>query len=215
MRTPLAQDVAAPELDRIDAERSGDDVGLPLVGPHQLRDAEAAQRAGRRLVRVDGVVVEGDVLDVVRAGGGEAGLLRHARPDVRVRAAVPVGLDLAGDHPAVVGHAGLDAHGRAMLGDGVELLVHRQGDAHRLADEQRADGHQRFELDVQLRAEPAAEVRRADAHAIFGPPEQAADLGADERGTLRCGVNGQAVRAVQFGQRHHRLERRVDHLAAS
>ena len=84
-----------------------------------------------------------------------------------------------------------------------------------LRDEQRAHGHQRFELDVQLRAEAAAEVRRADANAILGPAEQAADLGADERGTLRCRVDGQAVGAVQFGQRHHRLERRVNDLAGA
>ena len=165
----------------------------------QLRDAEAAQRAGRRLVGVDGVVVERDVLDVVRAGGGKAGLLRHPRADVGVGAAVPERLDLAGDHAAVVRDAGLDPHGRAVLGDGVELLVHRQRDAHRLANEQRADGHQRFELDVQLGAEAAAEKRRADAHAVLGPAEQPADLAADERRTLRGRVDGQCVvrRAVR------------------
>ncbi len=84
------------------AERAGDDVGLALVGPDELRDAEAAQRARGRLVGVDGVVVQRHVLDVVRAGGGEAGLLRDARADVRVGAAVPEGLDLARDHAAVV-----------------------------------------------------------------------------------------------------------------
>ena len=51
VRPPVAQDVPAPELERVDAERARDDVGLALVGPHQLRNAEAAQRAaGGRLV---------------------------------------------------------------------------------------------------------------------------------------------------------------------
>ncbi len=111
--------------------------------------------------------------------------------------------------------AGLDPDGRAVLRDRVELLVHRQRDAHRPADEERADGHHRFELDVQLRAEAAAQKRRADPHPILRPSEQPADLRADERRTLRRRVNRQAVRAVQFGERHDRLERRVNHLAGA
>ena len=155
------------------------------------------------------------MLDVVGAGCGEARLLRHPRADVGIRAAVPERLDLTGDHAAVVLHAGLDAHGRTVLGDRVELLVHGQRDPHRLANDQGADGHERFELDVQLGAEPASEKRRAHAHAVLGPSQQAADLTANERRALRGGMDGQFVVTVHLGQRDDRLERGVHHLAAS
>ena len=43
-------------------------VGVALVGPDELRHAEAAQRAGRRHVGVERVGVDRDVVDVVGAG---------------------------------------------------------------------------------------------------------------------------------------------------
>ncbi len=67
LRAALAQDVLAAELDRIDAELARDQVGVALIGPDQLRNAEAAQRAGRRAVGVERVGIDADVLDVVRA----------------------------------------------------------------------------------------------------------------------------------------------------
>ena len=101
MRAAVAQGVAPPELERVDPEGAGDDVGLALVGPDELRDAEAAQGARGRLVGIHRVVVQRDVLDVIRSGGGESGLLRDARADVRVCPSVPEGLDLARNHAAV------------------------------------------------------------------------------------------------------------------
>ena len=102
LRPAFAQQVPAAELDRVDAELARDQVGVALVGPHQLRDAEAAQRAGGRQVGVERVGVDRDVLDVVGAGRGEARLLRHARADVGVGAAVPPHLALARHDAAVL-----------------------------------------------------------------------------------------------------------------
>ena len=89
LRAALAQQVAAAELERIDAELARDEVGVALIGPHQLRNAEAAQRAGRRPVGIELVGIDRDIVDVVRTGRGEARFLRHARSDVRIGAAVP------------------------------------------------------------------------------------------------------------------------------
>ena len=102
LRAAFAQQVPAAELDRVDAQLARHQVGVALVGPDELRDAEAAQRAGRRQVGVERVGVDRDVLDVVGAGRGEARLLRHARADVGVRAAVPPHLALARDDAAVL-----------------------------------------------------------------------------------------------------------------
>ena len=43
-----------------------------LVRPHHLRNAKPTQRAGGRIIGVDGVIVELHILDVVGTGGGKA-----------------------------------------------------------------------------------------------------------------------------------------------
>ena len=58
LRAAVAQDVLAAELERIDAELARDQVGVALVGPDELRNAEAAQRAGRRQVGVERVRID-------------------------------------------------------------------------------------------------------------------------------------------------------------
>ena len=68
LRPAFAQDVLAAEFDRIDAELARDQVGVALVGPDKLRNAEAAQRAGRRAVGVELVGIDRDVVDVVGPG---------------------------------------------------------------------------------------------------------------------------------------------------
>ena len=48
----FVDDVLAAELDRIDLQRARHHVHVAFVGPDELRHAEAAQRAGRRLTLV-------------------------------------------------------------------------------------------------------------------------------------------------------------------
>src|SRR3981081_946509 len=48
-----AQNIRAAERERIDAERARDQVGVALIGPDQLRNAEAAQCASRRPVGIE------------------------------------------------------------------------------------------------------------------------------------------------------------------
>ena len=55
---PSRKQVLAPELDRVDAELARDQVGVALVGPDELRDAEAAQRARRGQVGVERVRID-------------------------------------------------------------------------------------------------------------------------------------------------------------
>src|SRR6202043_398380 len=112
LRPALAQNVLAAEFDRIDAELARDQVGVALVGPDQLRNAKTAQRAGRRAVGVERIGIDADIVDVVGAGRGEAGFLRHPRADIRIGAAVPEHLAGARDHLAVLVDAALDAERR-------------------------------------------------------------------------------------------------------
>ena len=71
--------------------------------------------------------------------------------------------------------------------------------------------HQRFELDVELGAEAAAEERHAHAHPVLRPAEQPRDLHAHERRALRRGVDGERALG-RLRRRYQRLERRVHHL---
>src|SRR5438876_408487 len=43
VRPAIAQQVLAAELDRVEAESAGDQIGVAFIGPHQLRHAEAAE----------------------------------------------------------------------------------------------------------------------------------------------------------------------------
>ena len=112
-------------------ERARHHVHVAFVGPDELGHAKATQRAGRCDVRVDGVGADIDVFDVVRTGGRYTRLLRHARTDVGVGAAVPEHFAFSRDDPAVLVDAALDAERAGMFGDLVEHLLHGGGDLHR------------------------------------------------------------------------------------
>ena len=153
---------------------------MAFVAPHQLWDAEPAQRAGGWQVGIERVGVDPHVIDVVGAGGGKAGLLRHARAHVGISAAVPVHLAFArGDAPGFV-DASLDTERAGVSRDGVELLLHGKRDLHRPSHDHGERGRKRFHLYIELRAEAAAEIRDFDAHAVLGPAEQPRDLGTYE-----------------------------------
>ena len=171
LRPVLAQDVVAAKRQRIDAERARNQIGVALIGPHQLRNAEAAQRAGRRSVGVDRVGADRHVVDVVGAGRGEARLLRYPRTNIRVGAAVPPHVAAACRDTAVARHGALDAKRRRVLGDVVELLFHGDRDLDRTPHQQRQCDGERFELDVDLGAETAAQERHLHPYAVFRPAE--------------------------------------------
>ena len=52
-RLTVAQRVAPPQVDRIDAQRRGDHVDVTFAGEHGLRVARGAHRAARNAVGVD------------------------------------------------------------------------------------------------------------------------------------------------------------------
>ena len=180
LRAAVAQEVLAPKLDRVELERARHHVGVALIGPDELRDAEAAQRPRRSQVGVERIGIDRDVIDVVGARRREAGFLRDARADIRIGAAVPPHLAFARGDAAVL-DARLDAERAGVLGERIELLLHGERDLHWAAHQQRERSHQCLELDVELAAEAAAEIRHPHAHFVLRPAEQARDLDAHER----------------------------------
>ena len=184
LRAAVAQQVLLAEFERIALERARDHVGVALIGPHQLRNTEAAQGAGRRQVGIERIGIDRDIVDVVWARSGEAGFLRHARADICIGAAVPPHLAFARDDAAVLVETAFDAERARMFGDRVEMLFHRMRDLYRSARQHRHRGRERLQFDVELAAVAAAEIRHFDAHTVLRPAKQTRNLGAHERRTL-------------------------------
>ena len=180
MHPAFAQEIFATELGRVELERPRHDVHLALVGPCDLRQPESAQRAGRGHVGIERVGIDPHIVDVVRTGGSQPGLLRHPRPDVGIGTAVPEHLAFARDDPAVLVDPALDAERARVLGDLIEHLFHGSGDLHRLARDHGQCDRECLELDVELRAIAAAEIGYFDPHLVFRPAEQSCDLDAHE-----------------------------------
>ena len=99
-------DVAAPDVERRDAELLGDPVEVGLGRELGLRRPEAAERAVGRRVRARRPGPDADVRAAVRAAGVEGAARQDDRRERAVRAAVHDDLDVLGDERAVAGHAG-------------------------------------------------------------------------------------------------------------
>ena len=136
LRPALAQDILLPELQRVDAELAGDHVGVALVGPAQLWNAEAAARRGDRPIGIDLGRVDLDVVDLVGPRRREAGLLRHPRTDVGIGPAVPDDMALPRGDASVAVDDTFDLERAGVGNDRVELLFHRQQQADRPARQQ-------------------------------------------------------------------------------
>src|SRR4029077_18102379 len=48
LRQPVVEEVLATELDGVEAQFAGDEIGVALMGPDELRHAKTPQRAGGR-----------------------------------------------------------------------------------------------------------------------------------------------------------------------
>src|SRR6266566_2736917 len=104
-----------------------------------------------------------------------------------------IGIPVACGDASVLPDSSLEPNCSAVLGDRVELLFHRQRNAHRLSNQESAGGNQRFELDVELAAKSAAQKRRSDTDAIFRPAQEPAHFRPDEGRALLCRMNRQSI----------------------
>ena len=208
-RLAVAEEVVAPEVDGIAAEPVGGDVEERLERPRELRHAEAAKRAARRGVRVDGGTAEIDVRHAIGAGRRVGRLLDDARPDVGVGPDVVLRVAVHGGERAVATEA--DAHGDpgATAAHRLKRLRGRGRQPHGTAGRVRQRGGQRFQLRVGLAAEPAAEVRDDDADARQRDVEHLGQLDADRVGILGRRPHGEAAGLVPGGDRRVRLHRVV------
>src|SRR6266446_3786703 len=148
VRSAFAEYVPAPKLERVHLQRPCNDVGLRLVRPDYLRDTEPAQCSGGRLIRVDRMAFECDMLDFVRTRGSKPRLLGEPRTDIRIRASVPPCFCFASYDAAVFVDACLEPDCRSVLRDGIELFFHREGNANGFSNQKSASRNQCLQLDV-------------------------------------------------------------------
>src|SRR5260370_31867752 len=92
-----------------------------------------------------------------------------------------------------------------MIGDDAKLLFHRRRNLYRATRNERQRRDERFELNVGLGPEAAAEHRHPDAHLVFRPAEQTRDLEPHERWHLAGGVNRDGA-VTRLGDREERFE---------
>jgi hypothetical protein len=162
----LVHDVAEPELERIEAERVGDDVRLRLDGEVGLRSRGRPKGAEVRLVGIDGVALEQQVGDPVRPGQHQGGHRRDAGTRSGEGAGVEPQTALAGEDPPVARHPGLELDDRRLPRIGRrQLLLARRHHLHGPAGLARQQRSEVLDADPQLAAEAAADARNDHAHA--------------------------------------------------
>ena len=160
------QQVAPPELERVDARAPRDLVHLRFADPLQVARPERPVGAGGGGAGVHAVPVHAHGLPAVGPRRGVAGGGAHARSVVRVRARVEVEADLAREQRAVRLRAGAHPGAHAVAARREHRLRDAVLDAHRppgVAGERRRD---RLHLRVRLGAEPAAQVGHDHAHRV-------------------------------------------------
>ena len=96
------------------------------------------------------------------------------------------------------------------MADGEELLASREDELHRPSGGARERGDVTFEVEVALRAEPAAEERHDHAHVRLGDAERLGDAGAGGVRHLGRRPDGDLV-ALPLRDDRARLDRHALH----
>src|SRR3972149_7654483 len=116
----------------VDPNSLGDALHLHVPGKRRLVQPKSPHRGGRAFVGEYRVAVDPHVGDVVRPGDAVAGLAHHVVVGGGVGPAIAHHLDLAGQQPAVFGHAVLEPEmGGGPMGGGYELLFPGPDPLHR------------------------------------------------------------------------------------
>ena len=202
--------VQEPKLDRVDRELGCKPVHLGLGREARLHGAEAAHRAARRVVGVDGRRLDQRVVDAIRADRERRRVRRDGGGARRVRAAVEEDLHAHACEPAVAGRAVLAADPRGMA---VDVPRERLGPVvdhlHRASGVQREQGAVDLHREVLASAERPAHAREVDPH-LLGPQREAGrDLVAVDVQPLGRDVDVDAALAVGDGEARLRAEERL------
>ncbi len=200
--------VAAPDLDRIEAEVVGEQVDRPLDQGRCLGPAGAAVGDQRRGVGDDRSRGPGDRGDPVRARRHHRRVPRHDRADHRVGTGVDVDEDPEGPDGAVPIAADLD---RLALGAGVAEAGHVVAPV-RVPDDRSTDPtgeppeQDLLRVRTRLRPEAATHVGSDDPHLVDGKAQRGGDDGTHRVRALARGPLHEAAVVIPASGRHARLQ---------
>ena len=207
----LLDEVAAPDLGRVDTQLVGEQIHHPLDHVRGLGTPGTPVRVGRRRVREGPAAGDVHLLDVVGAGHHEDRQMRDRRGDeLQVRAVVLDELDAKRLDASVAVRSKLDVlelvapvdRREHRLGAALDPLDRRADELGRLCD------RELLGVAVELRAEAAADVGCDHAAAALGDPADQRDEGAQVVGDLRRAVERQLVsRGAPVGEHRAGLDR--------
>jgi len=207
-------EIAAPELGRVEAERPRRAVEEAVEDERGLGTAGPAVRAHEGLVRDDVDALPREMRHAIRAREVVDGVEPDHVAERRIRSVVAREARLDGGERAVAA----DAEARAVPliavgGGGEEVLAPRLDPLHGPAEPAR-DGRDQHLLGVRvaLDAEAAADVGRQHAYARLAEPERGGDGAAHGVGDLRRGPHREET-VRRRGMREHaaRLDRHAGH----
>ena len=187
----LRQRISQPSMPTL----LGELVEQALERERDLRHAEAAHGAARRVVGVDGQRFDVDVGHAIRAARVAGGALEHLGADTGVGAGVADDPRAHGDEAAVGVAAGrvVERHGVA-LGMEAERLGAAEADQHRAAGQVREQRRRALGAQVFLAAEGAAGGTCVTRTLVFGQGQDRGQLAAVLPRALALGIDAQRRR---------------------
>ena len=199
-------DVAPADLERADPERLGQPVEMGLGRELDLRRPEPAEGSVRWRVRPRRAGRDAHVRAAIRPAGMDRAARQDDRGQRAIRPAVHDDLDVLGDQPAVVGHAGAVADDRRVAlrrrRDVLVTVVDHPDRAARLEREERGVEPDDRRV-LLLPAEPATGLGLDDTRLRLVHREAPLQRGVDVVRALERAVDGDA--AVVGGHRDHRV----------
>ncbi len=201
-------DVAAADLQLLEAEALGQLVHLALDGEGRFEVAVAAHRARVGVVRVGDRGVEAHDRAPIETSHRREHHVGRGRAPRDVGAVVDHDVAVAGQHPAVGGRrraqpdrARLPGRARDEFLEALELDLHRPPHP---PGQQRGDDVDRVE--VEAPPEVAADGRLQHAHAVAGRSQRLGQVSLIEERHLGRRPHRQPVLEIPVGDRHHRAQ---------
>ncbi len=197
------REILQAQLDRIELQLEGDQIHHPLDEICSLWSSGTAVGVGGHLVRVDACDVHPHGLEFVAARQHQAGQRRDGRREqLQVRAEIGNRRRLDREKRPVV------LHGHFVVANLIAAMGGRRGVVAARFNplDRRAQAHREmrterfFGVHVQLRSEPAANLRGDDPHLVFGDVDHAGQKRPKEMRHLRGRPERQVTFALVIGR---------------
>ncbi len=190
--------VAPAHFGRLQPQMARDEVDRALHRERRFRPAGAAIGRVRHLVGDDDPARGRQILDFIRAGQMDRGVVGDTRPDRVPGAAIDDILVADRQNPAVIVKPDLDIVPLvARMGGALEMLAPLLDPAHRPPEPAGEKGDQQIlGVDMALAAKAAADIERDTPHPRLGQAQQRRSLAAHPMHNLGRGPDRHRLRAL-------------------